>query len=136
MIEPRDERGRIGRRVGPGGRGRVMGMASASTPDLVVLLALRLRTLADEDAVSLSSGLERAVVDEQLAELEADGLVRHREGRLSGWMLTPTGRGSFDERLATELAESGARPAVPRRVRPVPDGQPPLMLQCTGGSSG
>jgi hypothetical protein len=106
-------------------------MASASGPELVVLLALRLRTLADEQAISRSAALERPVVDATLADLAGADLVRHREGRSPGWMLTPSGRERVDELVAAELAESGARNAVRGAYDRFLMVNHQLMVQCT-----
>jgi hypothetical protein len=89
-----------------------MGMARVSDPDLLVLLALRLRTLADLDTIAASTGSPAATTDEILHALAAAGLVRQRDGRIAGWMLTPQGRGLGDSRLSAELDASGGRDEV------------------------
>jgi hypothetical protein len=89
-----------------------MGMARVSDPDLLVLVALRLRTLADLDTIAGATGSTTATTDEILGALAAGGLVRRRDGRVSGWMLTPQGRGLCGSRLSDELDASGGRDEV------------------------
>jgi hypothetical protein len=89
-------------------------MAPASDAELLVLLALRLRTLADADTLSAATGTDLSSTEATLRDLGEQGLARSREGRVSGWMLTAEGRESCASRLATELETSGARAAVGR----------------------
>jgi len=89
-----------------------MGMAHASDVDLLVLLALRLRTLADVETVAAASGLTVDEAGEALRRLGTDGLVRSREGRVSGWMLTAAGRDVCGAELAAELDAAGVRDRV------------------------
>jgi len=77
-----------------------------------VLHALRLKGFADTDVVVRTSGLEPNVVDHALAKLQADELVRRRDGRVSGWSLTPGGREEHRRLAGDELAASGAEAAV------------------------
>ena len=44
--------------------------------------------------------------------LAADGLAVHRDGRLSGWSLTPDGRATHAKLIAEELDASGSRAAI------------------------
>ena len=89
-----------------------MGMPVVSGPDLLVLVALRLRTLADLDTIVTATGADPSGTGQVLEALAAAGLVRSREGRVSGWMLTPQGRALCESRLAAELDASGARDIV------------------------
>ena len=89
-----------------------MGMPAASDAELLVLLALRLRTLADLDTVAAAIGSDAAVTESALRDLSEHGLVRSREGRVSGWMLTGGGREACGTRLAAELEATGTRPSV------------------------
>jgi len=79
---------------------------------LLVLHALRLKGFADTDVVVFTSGLDAAVVCDALAKLQADELVRRRDGRVSGWSLTPVGRDEHRRLVGDELAASGAETAV------------------------
>jgi hypothetical protein len=87
-------------------------MAAASDAELLVLLALRLRTLADADTLAAAASTEVAATESVLGDLEARGLARSREGRVSGWMLTADGRDACGARLSAELDSTGTRQAV------------------------
>jgi hypothetical protein len=58
----------------------------------LVLHALRLKGFADDAVVAAHTGLPVITASSLLAELRADGLVAHRDGRVVGWALTPAGR--------------------------------------------
>lgn len=64
----------------------------ASDPELLVLLALRLKSFAMPEAVAESIGLDLSAVVPVLAGLADRELVKFREGRITGWVLTPAGR--------------------------------------------
>jgi DNA-binding MarR family transcriptional regulator len=87
-------------------------MSQPSDPRLLVLHGLRLKGVAD--AAGLADALDVAAgdVEAQLDALEADGLVVHRSGALSGWSLTPAGRAEQSRLVAAEVDARGARPAV------------------------
>ena len=87
-------------------------MAGQSDPRLLVLHGLRLKGFAEAADVAALVGLEPAEVTRQLEQLKADDLVLYREGRLTGWALTPAGRKTQEQLLAHELAACGARDAV------------------------
>jgi hypothetical protein len=87
-------------------------MAPASDPDLLVLHALRLKSLAPLDTVAGHTGLPDDDVADRLDAFTGKGWARHRSGPLEGWSLTPAGRVEGTGRLADELAATGARPAV------------------------
>src|SRR5579884_1610423 len=83
-----------------------------SEPRLLVLHALRLKGFADAAVVAGAAGLEPAATGGLLRELADAGLVACREGRLSGWSLTPGGRAEHSRMAGAELEESGCRAAV------------------------
>jgi len=87
-------------------------MAMPSDPRVLVLVTLRLGSLLEAPAVAARSGLEPASVDTLLADLGAQGLVRHRDGRVSGWMLTGPGRAETQARVAAEADQPGVRSTV------------------------
>ena len=87
-------------------------MARVSAPDLLALLTLRLRTLADLETIATATGLTGDSTAEALSGLAQRGWVRHRDGRLEGWMLTPDGRDACAAQLAAELDAAGARADV------------------------
>jgi hypothetical protein len=87
-------------------------MAFASDPRFLVLHGLRLKGFCDTDSLSSATGLRPADVDRHLNGLKADELVLCREGRLSGWCLTPAGRGEHARLIGDETERSGIRPMV------------------------
>ncbi len=87
-------------------------MARVSAPDLLTLLTLRLRTLADLETIATTTGLTGDSTAEELSGLAQRGWVRHREGRVEGWMLTPEGRDACAALLAGEIDTGGARADV------------------------
>ena len=87
-------------------------MGVASEPDLLVLHALKLKGFAEVPAVSEVTALEEAAVSAVLDTLQSAELVQRREGRISGWSLTPAGREVHAQRIITELAAAGCEPLV------------------------
>lgn len=86
--------------------------AHRSDPKLLVLHGLRLRPIAAPAVVADLSGLPAEEAEAVLAGLADDGLVVRREGRISGYALTPTGRQAHQRLVAEELEATGARDAV------------------------
>src|SRR5438445_7417341 len=87
-------------------------MADGSEPRLMVLHCLRLKGFACADDLAELAGLDVAEVTTQLEQLEANQLVLYREGRLTGWALTPAGREEQETGLRAELSACGARDLV------------------------
>jgi len=87
-------------------------MATRSEPRLMVLHALRLKGFAGADDVAELAELEVAEVTTHLEQLKANELVLYREGRLTGWALTPAGREEQEAGLQAELTACGARDRV------------------------
>lgn len=88
-------------------------MASSSEPGLLVLHALALMRVADEDAVVGRFGLDPSEVRELLLDAEARGWVqRLRLAGVSGWTLTTSGDREHSRQLAAEVADGEARRAV------------------------
>jgi DNA-binding PadR family transcriptional regulator len=73
---------------------------------------LRLKGFGDLAAVAASTGLSEDDTAPLLDALVADGLATKRDGRLSGYTLTPAGRAEHGRRLTEELDRTGARPAI------------------------
>lgn len=71
-----------------------------------LLLGLRLRAVATTGALSDAAGLDVATTGATLRWCSTQGWVRHRDGRISGWTLTPSGRRHGQELLAAELVRS------------------------------
>ncbi|MGH9136641.1 MAG: MarR family transcriptional regulator [Acidimicrobiales bacterium] len=87
-------------------------MAHRSDDRFLVLHGLRLKGFGESGAVAAAVGVSPAVVDEQLAKLAVEELVRHREGPPAGWSLTPAGRIEQERLAAEELADAAARSTV------------------------
>ena len=85
---------------------------TASDPGFLVLHGLRLKGFADASAVAEAGGVSEADAKPVLDGLVADELAGYREGRLSGYTLTPAGRARHAELIAAELDGSGQRDAV------------------------
>jgi DNA-binding MarR family transcriptional regulator len=89
-----------------------MVMAGQSDSRLLVLHGLRLKGFAEAADVATLVGLEPTAVTTELEQLVADDLVLYREGRLTGWALTPAGRKAQEQGLQAELRACGARDAI------------------------
>lgn len=87
-------------------------MSHASDPRFAVLHALRLKGFADIDAIAEQTGLYPSQVRNFLEHLQVAEHVLHREGRVSGWTLTPTGRRRHAELIGAELDGMASRAAV------------------------
>ena len=98
-------------------RGTLRAMSQPSDPRLLVLHGLRLKGVVATHVVADAAGLPVAEVEAQLADLEADGLVRQRGGALSGWSLTPAGRDEHARLVGAELRAAGAHATVARSYR-------------------
>ena len=88
-------------------------MAFVSSADLLVLHGVRIKGMADTNAVSRRYSLDADTVDELLLDHESRGWVR-RVGfaDVSGWALTEPGREQDNRSLAVELAQAGVRDSV------------------------
>jgi hypothetical protein len=85
----------------------------ASTPDLLVLHALRLMGMAEDGAVARRFGLDPELVSEHLLDQQAVGRVeRVGFADLGGWTLTALGHGEHERLVAEELDRTGLRPQV------------------------
>lgn len=88
-------------------------MAPSSEPGLLVLHALALMRVADEDAVVGRFVLDPREVRELLLDHEAQGWVqRLRLAGVSGWTLTTSGYREHSRQLAAEMADADAKRAV------------------------
>lgn len=68
------------------------GHAPEAVDPLMVLHALRVAGLSTPDRIASAVQNDSGAVDQALAALAAEELVKETKGRLPGWMLTPTGR--------------------------------------------
>ena len=87
-------------------------MAYPSDPELLVLHAVRLKGFAEDDVIASAIGVDVGEVSLLLQGLAAAEQVVRRDGRVSGWSLTPAGRTRHTDDLATELDASGGRDVV------------------------
>jgi hypothetical protein len=87
-------------------------MPSVSDPGLLVLLGLRLRSFATAAVVAETVGLPESDVEARLERAGAADQARFRDGRMTGWMLTPAGRTEGERLLGLELDATGQRQAV------------------------
>ncbi|HKY14848.1 MAG TPA: hypothetical protein VJM33_07965 [Microthrixaceae bacterium] len=84
-------------------------MSEDDGPAMLVLHGLRLSGFATADHIANRWALDVPTVELTLARCRDDGLVVHREGRLTGWMLSAAGRSTGERMLAAELDRAGAR---------------------------
>jgi hypothetical protein len=96
--------------MAPVGGGR--GMTYKSQPELLVLHSLRLKGFAEPSDVSDATTLSEDRVTELLTAFREQEIVGRRDGRISGFMLTPAGK----ERHAVLLDEERTRAACLPRV--------------------
>jgi len=89
-------------------------MADTGADRLPVLHGLWLKGFVQVDALTDLIGVSPQRCETELSVAEGDGLVVHRGGRLTGWMLTPAGRAEVAKLLAAELDASDARAAIER----------------------
>lgn len=106
-------------------------MPAESPVDLLVLLGLRLKGFAEPAALAEAVGLTVATVEKHLEVFEAESLVRHRQGRVSGWTLTAAGRAEGERLLAAELDETDTREPVASAYRSFLRHNPALLELCT-----
>ena len=88
--------------------------ASLQSPLLLVLHALRLRSVAPSWGVAHRFELDLVMVDDLLAGAHAAGWVQRREGILAGWTLTAAGRREGERLLADQLESTGTRSTIDR----------------------
>jgi hypothetical protein len=84
----------------------------ASDPRTLVIHGLRLKGFTEAPAVAEAVDLTEAETKPSLDALVGEGLATYRDGRVSGFSLTPTGRDEDARLMAAELDASGARAAV------------------------
>lgn len=87
-------------------------MTAPSDPRTLAIHGLRLKGFAEPPAVAEVVSLSEADAKALLDQLAGEGLVSYRDGRLSGFTLTPAGRAEHARLLAEELDAHGVRDAV------------------------
>jgi hypothetical protein len=102
-----------------------------SSSRLLVLHGLRLKHLAEADAVASIFAREPDDVAAELKVLETEGLVQRRDGQVSGWRLLPPGRVEHDILVAAELIASQAGPVIEAAYDRFLAVNPELLRVCT-----
>lgn len=87
-------------------------MSHTSDPFLLAIHGLRLKGFAEASTVGALYGKTESDTAAQLSTAADSELVTHREGRMSGWSLTPAGRTREEQLLAEELDAVGGRSLV------------------------
>jgi hypothetical protein len=88
-------------------------VAHISSPELLVLHAVRVKGTAGAATVAERFALDPGLVDELLLDYQAFGwITRVSFADVSGWALTEAGRAENERRLAAELDETGTRSSV------------------------
>jgi hypothetical protein len=87
-------------------------VAQPSDPRFLALHGVRLKGFGEPPAIAAAVGVDESVVEEQLAELQAEELVLRRDGRLAGWALTAAGRAEQQRLAAADAAAAGATDVV------------------------
>jgi predicted ArsR family transcriptional regulator len=87
-------------------------MSTSSDPRMLVLHGVRLKGFADAAAVAEAVGIAEADAKPELDRLVDEGLASYRDGRISGFLLTPDGRALHARLLTEELEATGARGAI------------------------
>ncbi len=92
-------------------------MSAVSDPDLLVLHGLRLKSFAPTEALAELIEQPLADVAARLEQFRDKEWTRYREGVLTGWSLTPSGRAEGARRVADEIEANGGRPDVDAAYR-------------------
>lgn len=87
-------------------------MSVTSEPRTLVLHGLRLKGFAEAAVVAETVAVDGAEARVLLDKLVAEELASYRDGRLSGFTLTPAGRAEHARLLSEELDTHGARDAI------------------------
>ena len=90
---------------------------------------LRLKGFAPAPVVAALSGLDEDVVTTHLEAMRADGHAQLREGRVSGWSLTPVGRTHHAAACAAEV--TACRAHVEAGYQRFLGLNQPFLLVCT-----
>lgn len=99
--------------------------------ELRVIHALRLKGFADTAVIAEAAEVDPTVAGEVLEAAAAQGQVRHREGRMTGWMLLPPGRARGEALLAADLDAHGKRPALETLYQRFLVHNQPFLRLCT-----
>lgn len=106
-------------------------MSHASPLNLLALHGLRLKGFAEAAVVARLVDRPESDIVSQLEEAAGNGFAVHRDGRLTGWTLTPAGRGENERLLAEELDRLGARDDVRSAYRRFLGSNGEMLAVCT-----
>ena len=106
-------------------------MPASSDPGFLVLHALRLKGFADTPVVAALTRLDETDAAKHLEAASNEGRATRRDGRITGWALTPDGRARHAELIREELESSGARAKVEDGYRRFLDHNSELLSVCT-----
>lgn len=98
---------------------------------LLALHGLRLKGIAQPDAVAAMMGVDAAEMAAELEQLADSDLVSFRYGRMAGYQLTAEGRALGQRLLAEELTATGTRPAIESAYADFLDLNGELLAVCT-----
>ena len=88
-------------------------MTHRSTPELLVLHAVRLQGVADDQQVARRFALDQSVAKELLLDYQAYGWITWSEfAGIGGWSLMAAGREENERRLAAELESTAGAETV------------------------
>lgn len=96
-----------------------------------MLHTLRLKGIAEPEAIVRDTALDADVVTTELDDLQEADLIRVRRGRISGFALTPEGKALGARMLADELAETGLRSVIDGAYREFLGFNDQLLAVCT-----
>lgn len=83
-------------------------MTRDSSPNLLVLHAIRVLGFADTPVIAHRFGIDLAETEQILLDVQANGWVQHAAfADLHGWSLTESGRARNEQQLREELAVTG-----------------------------
>jgi hypothetical protein len=97
----------------------------------LVVHGLRLKGVTEPGPLASHLGIDEARTAELLDHVAAEGLARYRDGRFSGYSLTPEGRRALVVLLAHELDAAGLRGAVEQCYERFRSLNPELLEICT-----
>ena len=101
------------------------------SPRVAVLHATRVKGFASSDALCEMTELGAATVAAETERAAAEGLMVHRDGRITGWMLTPTGRELHAAALVAETSSSGAQELIEATYERHIELNHPFKVLCT-----
>ena len=106
-------------------------MSHPSTTQFLVLHGVRLKGFAEPGALASLWAVDENEVTAELKGLSEAGLVQHREGRVSGWSLTPEGRAAHARMAAEEVDQTDGRLVIKEAYERFLDINPDLLGACT-----